>query len=47
MYVVPQSFLFSAMRSIIGFQQQWMMILTSELGIGTRLFQLVELGALT
>jgi hypothetical protein len=35
-YVVPQYFLLSIMRSVIVFQQQWMMVSASELVIGTR-----------
>jgi hypothetical protein len=36
MYVVPQYFIFSAPRSIIVFQQQWMIVTTFALPIGTR-----------
>jgi hypothetical protein len=34
----PQYFLFTALRSIIVFQQEWMMVLASALGIGKILF---------
>jgi hypothetical protein len=37
MYVVPQYFLLSAMRSVIVFQQQLIMVSASAIGIGTTL----------
>jgi hypothetical protein len=35
MYVAPQYFLFSAMKSVMVFKQQWIMASASELGIET------------
>jgi hypothetical protein len=40
MYVVPQHFLNTGPRSIIVFQQEWMMISASEIHMGTSLLHL-------
>jgi hypothetical protein len=38
MYVVPQHFLFSTPRSVIVFQQEWMVVFASALGIRKGIF---------